>query len=439
MIKLLQLLVCSAVIATVLSLSDDMRELYRKTQAKYGLPVVSSSQEDSKQHFAEFCEFVRGVEKHNNEDPDGFVAEVNMFALMPRAERYDKWTGLNESDIMEQQRKSLSVMRGPVHIDFEKRQLQAAVDYTTKLPGVKQQGGCGSCWTFGAVAALEYQVNRESKTVKSLSEQQYLDCVYEGSRDGCKGGWPAKCYDWTRDNGNMIATNGDYPYVASDGTCRGSAQGIKTGIKGYTVTGTKYLAQGDDAMKAAVSDASIGVISVAFGVIDSFFSYKSGVYSGGNGCTSINHAMDVVGYGTDSGKDYWKVRNSWGAGWGLRGYVMIKRGGNTCSISKYGHYPVVTGSDGDGSDDGDDADDGDDGDDDKKTCKWITRKDQKMKQRIQGDVLKKAEAQKACEGSKECNAVTCKNINNCWLNKKPKGKTDTKFTGYVLKCKTKTS
>ena len=141
MIKLLQLLVCSAVIATVLSLSDDMRELYRKTQAKYGLPVVSSSQEDSKQHFAEFCEFVRGVEKHNTEDPDGFVAEVNMFALMSRAERYDKWTGLNESDIMEQQRKSLSVMRGPVHIDFEKRQLQAAVDYTAKLPGVKQQGG----------------------------------------------------------------------------------------------------------------------------------------------------------------------------------------------------------------------------------------------------------------------------------------------------------
>ena len=98
--------------------------------------------------------------------------------------------------------------------------------------------------------------------------------MYEGTRNGCNGGWPAECYDWTRDNGNMIASEKDYPYVASDGACRGAAQGIKTGIKGYSVTGTRYLPKGDANMLAAVSDKSIGVISIAFGVVDSFFSYR---------------------------------------------------------------------------------------------------------------------------------------------------------------------
>ena len=90
MMKLLPVLVLSAVIAAVLSSSGiDLRALYRKTQAQYGvnMNVLSSSPEESKQHFADFCQFAQDVAKHNAEDPNGYVAEVNMFALMVSANK----------------------------------------------------------------------------------------------------------------------------------------------------------------------------------------------------------------------------------------------------------------------------------------------------------------------------------------------------------------
>ena len=87
MMKLLPVLVLSAVIAAVLS--TDLRALYRETQAKYSssVPIVSSSPEESKQHFAEFCQFAQDVAKHNAEDPNGYTAEINMFALMVSANK----------------------------------------------------------------------------------------------------------------------------------------------------------------------------------------------------------------------------------------------------------------------------------------------------------------------------------------------------------------
>merc|ERR1712176_1683307 len=97
----------------------------------------------------------------------------------------------------------------------------------------------------------------------------------------------------SKNNGNMIASNKDYPYVQRDGACKTDKP---TGIKGYSVDGFKYLAKGDANMLNAVANAEIGVISVAFGVVDDFFAYRSGVYSG-TGCNAINHALDVVGYG----------------------------------------------------------------------------------------------------------------------------------------------
>merc|ERR1712176_1052717 len=235
----------------------------------------------------------------------------------------------------------------------------------------------------------------------------------------------------SKNNGNMIASNKDYPYVQRDGACKTDKP---TGIKGYSVDGFKYLAKGDANMLNAVANAEIGVISVAFGVVDDFFAYRSGVYSG-TGCNAINHALDVVGYSNEGGKDYWKARNSWGGNWGDKGYVKVARGSNMCNIANYGHYPLVSGADaGEGGED-EDNNDGDD-EEEKKLCKWIMKKDLKMKKKIQGlDKMNMDDAKKACEEKKECKAITCKNPKNCWLNMKPKGRVNEKFTGYVKKCK----
>ncbi len=90
--------------------------------------------------------------------------------------------------------------------------------------------------------------------------------------------------------------------------------------------------------------ATTGTIAVAYQVVGDFRDYKDGVYSSTeckNGPMDVNHAVQAVGYGTDSsGVDYWIVKNSWGARWGNEGYFWIERGVNMCGISVCSSIPV---------------------------------------------------------------------------------------------------
>jgi hypothetical protein len=224
----------------------------------------------------------------------------------------------------------------------------------------------------------------------------------------------------------MIASQKDYPYNAKDGVCRTN---MKTAISGFQVTGTKNLPRGDTtAMLAAVRDSNIGVLSVAIGVVNSFHSFRSGVYSG-TGCTRINHAVDVVGYGTLGSTPYWQVRNSWGANWGEKGYIKMRRGVNMCSIASYAHYPIVTGN----GDNNDDSDDNSDDKDKEKTCTWKMGAKTKLKKKLSELEHTKTAALSKCMSDKKCAGVSCKG-SKCMLNGSKKGKTHNKFVGYIKIC-----
>lgn len=88
----------------------------------------------------------------------------------------------------------------------------------------------------------------------------------------------------------------------------------------------------------------VGPISVAFEVIDDFSFYKSGVYSSadcGTTTKDVNHAVLATGYGVQDGKKYWNIKNSWGAGWGEKGYFKMERDVNLCAISMCNAYPLI--------------------------------------------------------------------------------------------------
>jgi hypothetical protein len=139
--------------------------------------------------------------------------------------------------------------------------------------------------------------------------------------------------------GVAVASESSYPYTASDGSCKTS---FTTAIPRGGITGYKDISS-ESLLLDAVTN--VGPVSVAIEADQSAFQYyNSGVLTGTCG-TSLDHGVLAVGFGSDSGTDYWKVKNSWGTSWGMQGYVLIERGVNKCGIaSGPPSYPTVDGA-----------------------------------------------------------------------------------------------
>ncbi|MCL4159696.1 UNVERIFIED_CONTAM: hypothetical protein GTU68_044837, partial [Idotea baltica] len=186
--------------------------------------------------------------------------------------------------------------------------------------------------------SLEGQHFRQSGELVSLSEQNILDCSFGlFGNHGCNGGSMDVCFTYIQDN-KGIDTEQSYPYTAKVQDCHFSNDTIGAEDQGYVdiKSGSE-----DDLMKAV---ALIGPISVGIDASSSdFMSYKSGIYTSED-CSSdtLDHGVLVVGYGTDEGKDYWLVKNSWGTSWGMDGYIKMARNNkNMCGIATMASYPLV--------------------------------------------------------------------------------------------------
>jgi len=280
------------------------------------------------------------IEKHNAMN-SGFKLAVNKFADLTHKE-YRTMLGLAQGP--KRQASNFHVCDTaslPESVDFVK---QGAVNPP------KDQGQCGSCWAFSARAAMEtaWFLKSGRQTLYSLSEQLCVDCVNNGTNTCDLGGEMHDCYM------EVAALGADefesvYPYTASSpGVCQfDRTKSIPTPFSSYkqVVNCTqdpvkKTYSCSEDDLKAG---AAVTVISVGIDASQqSFQFYSSGVYDepACNSCDNLDHGVAVVGYGTEDGKDYWLVRNSWGANWGLAGYIKMSRNkNNQCGIACDATYP----------------------------------------------------------------------------------------------------
>jgi len=209
--------------------------------------------------------------------------------------------------------------------ELQLQSVTAAQDADWDVTPVKDQGQCGSCWTFGVMGAIEGMHKVSTGTEVILSEQQLVDCDDDGINDGCNGGLTDYAYKYL--TGKDLYTLASYPYVSGQSghknSCRtGTPSGVT--INGYfSVPGSGSGSQGDDALAKALMT---GPVTITVAADNQFANYHSGIMTGVPTACDLNHAILATGFGPN----FWKIKNSWGASWGAQGYAKFERSTSGC-------------------------------------------------------------------------------------------------------------
>jgi len=271
------------------------------------------------------------IEQFNSEEHT-FTVGLNRFADLTNTEFMERYAGLHVPV-------SHTVDPDHLYVPESVKALPVSVDWRNKgvVTGVKDQGQCGSCWAFSTTGSVEGAWGLNFSLV-SLSEQNLMDCSYSYGNRACNGGWMDSAFKYIIAN-RGIDTESSYPYeMKSTYNCR-----YNSGNSGASISSYQDVTSGSE---SALQQAVVyrGPISVAIDAShNSFQLYTGGVYyEPACSSTNLDHGVLTVGYDTGSSGDYWIVKNSWGTGWGIQGYIyMARNAGNNCGIATAASFPIV--------------------------------------------------------------------------------------------------
>jgi C1A family cysteine protease len=287
--------------------------------------------EETESRFNIFRSNLRNIILHNLDHTQNFTMGINQFTDLTPQEFKDQYVGGLRAEVGSYGCKSFSsgASGAPSSIDWRQK---------GAVTSVKDQGQCGSCWTFSATGAVEGAWAIAKGQLVDLAEQELVDCatgISYGSH-GCNGGQMEGAFKFIIENGQCALSA--YPYTAKDGSCQ------KCSAVAHISSCSDVKPNDQISLKAAVAQQPVAIAIEA----DTryFQSYSSGILTSSSCGTSLDHGVLIVGYGTENGQDYWTVKNSWGTSWGDKGYVKIARSSSTndagiCGIAMDPSFPTV--------------------------------------------------------------------------------------------------
>jgi len=306
-----------------------MAESHEQWMDRYG--ILYKDEAEKAARFKIFKENIEFIDSFNRAGIHSYKLAVNKFADLKNDEFRKAHNGYKASTFtttLSSTFKYENVSATPATVDWRKMGAVTAI---------KDQGQCGCCWAFSAVAATEGINQLTNAKLVSLSEQELVDCDTTQNQ-GCNGGLMDDAFKFIIKN-NGITTEANYPYQATDGTCSES----KEASHAAKITGFEDVpVNSESALLKAVANQPISVAIDASG--SAFQFYSSGVFTGDCG-TELDHGVTAVGYGTSGSTNYWLVKNSWGTSWGEEGYIRMARDIDAkeglCGIAMQASYPTV--------------------------------------------------------------------------------------------------
>ena len=273
--------------------------------------------------------------EHNSDLSQNFTLGVNQFTDLTSGEFKEQYVGSIKASVGSYGCKTFSsnAVGAP-----------SSINWVTKgaVTSVKDQGQCGSCWTFSSTGAVEGAWAISQGKLIDLSEQELVDCatgISYGSH-GCSGGQMEGAFKYIIEYGQCSASS--YPYTSGVTKTGGTCQKCSSVAKISSCSDVKSNDQ--LSLKAAVAQQPVAVAIEA----DTryFQSYSGGILDSASCGTQLDHGVLVVGYGEENGIKYWLVKNSWSNTWGDNGYVKIARSESTndagiCGIAMDPSFPSV--------------------------------------------------------------------------------------------------
>jgi len=316
------LLVLVGLVAAGHSMATEER--FQQFKSRYG--KVYQSEVEETLRFSIFQSNLREAEVHNA-GGSTYRRGVNKWSDLTREEWEEMYLGgYKHIAIPSRPAKAsnIELLKDlPAHIDWREEGV---------ISDVKNQGRCGSCWAFGTTEQIESYAALSSNNLVELSAQQVTSCTPNpltcGGTGGCAGSTPPLGYNYVQLFGQVMEE--EYPYVSgttsNDEDCQYDLASIQPAV---TISGYNNLPPNN---QAAVMNhiATVGPLAISVAA-STFKDYEGGVFTGCDyeGNVQLNHAVQLVGYGSDFSPmgvvDYWLVRNSWGADWGEEGYIRLLR------------------------------------------------------------------------------------------------------------------